>query len=188
MNETQHSKVVCPMTLEEQTAIWNEFFHPSLGTVNFQPLAEALHKARKRASAAHQCEGCGASRNAAVWAVVEGRVACCPDCSTLTVEERNTIRDAIRLKRDAAGPLIAAALAMAKAIEERRPWTAEPEFIREARRYVSAETQPPRASAYGYCPVCRAPGANRERRPYGNDTCQNGHVYPSQNAKPTNTP
>lgn len=39
----------------------------------------------------------------------------------------------------------------------------------------------PRAP-YGYCPKCRAPGKNRERRPNGNDTCMNNHVYPSSSA------
>lgn len=33
--------------------------------------------------------------------------------------------------------------------------------------------------AFGYCPTCGAPGVGRERRPDGNDTCQNGHEYPS---------
>ena len=39
---------------------------------------------------------------------------------------------------------------------------------------------------YGFCPQCRAPGANRERRINGNDVCANGHIYPSKNAR--NTP
>ena len=37
-------------------------------------------------------------------------------------------------------------------------------------------------SFYGYCPHCGAPGKTRERRPNGNDTCENGHVYPSSAA------
>lgn len=37
-------------------------------------------------------------------------------------------------------------------------------------------------SPYGYCPVCFAPGKSRERRPNGNDTCQNRHTYPSDRA------
>ncbi len=32
---------------------------------------------------------------------------------------------------------------------------------------------------YGFCPTCGAPGRTRERRPNGNDTCENGHSYPS---------
>lgn len=36
---------------------------------------------------------------------------------------------------------------------------------------------------YGYCPVCMAPGKTRERRINGNDTCENGHVYPSKHNK-----
>lgn len=35
---------------------------------------------------------------------------------------------------------------------------------------------------YGYCPRCLNPGEERERRPNGNDTCANGHVYPSRTA------
>lgn len=35
---------------------------------------------------------------------------------------------------------------------------------------------------YGRCPHCGAPGIQRERRPNGNDTCANGHVYPSSAA------
>lgn len=37
-------------------------------------------------------------------------------------------------------------------------------------------------SQYGYCPACGAPGRLRERRPGGNDTCENRHVYPSRDA------
>lgn len=36
---------------------------------------------------------------------------------------------------------------------------------------------------YGYCPMCAAPGEERERRPNGNDRCKNGHTYPSRGAK-----
>lgn len=35
---------------------------------------------------------------------------------------------------------------------------------------------------YGLCPVCGQPGFARERRPNGNDTCPNGHTYPSRDA------
>ena len=31
----------------------------------------------------------------------------------------------------------------------------------------------------GYCPQCGGVGVQRERRIGGNDTCENGHVYPS---------
>lgn len=37
---------------------------------------------------------------------------------------------------------------------------------------------------YGYCPVCGAPGRTRERRPNGDDTCENRHKYPSKDAWP----
>lgn len=40
------------------------------------------------------------------------------------------------------------------------------------------------ASAYGYCPYCSAAGTTRERRPNGNDGCENGHTYPSNTAVP----
>lgn len=40
----------------------------------------------------------------------------------------------------------------------------------------------PAKSNYGYCPTCGAPGVERERRLNGNDTCTNGHVYPSAKA------
>ncbi len=36
--------------------------------------------------------------------------------------------------------------------------------------------------AYGYCPICGAKGRTRERRPNGNDKCENGHTYPSRGA------
>ena len=35
---------------------------------------------------------------------------------------------------------------------------------------------------YGFCPVCRAPGVERERRLGGNDRCANGCMYPSRSA------
>jgi hypothetical protein len=41
------------------------------------------------------------------------------------------------------------------------------------------EQEKPLPSRYGACPDCHAPVLSRERRPYGNDTCANGHVYPS---------
>ena len=42
-------------------------------------------------------------------------------------------------------------------------------------------------TVYGNCPICGADGISRERRPNGNDTCANGHTYPSRDtvlAKP----
>lgn len=38
-------------------------------------------------------------------------------------------------------------------------------------------------SNYGYCPQCGAPGKTRERRPFGNDRCTNGHTYKSADAR-----
>jgi hypothetical protein len=40
---------------------------------------------------------------------------------------------------------------------------------------------------YGYCPICGAPGEQRERRIGGDDICANGHKYPSHTAL-TNPP
>jgi hypothetical protein len=38
------------------------------------------------------CSGCGSRPIACAKAVIEGRVACCPDCSTFTAAERNELR------------------------------------------------------------------------------------------------
>lgn len=38
---------------------------------------------------------------------------------------------------------------------------------------------------YGYCPECGALGKRRQRRPNGDDTCMNGHTYPSASARPS---
>jgi len=35
---------------------------------------------------------------------------------------------------------------------------------------------------YGNCPMCGAEGTQRERKPNGNDTCGNKHIYPSADA------
>ena len=35
-------------------------------------------------------------------------------------------------------------------------------------------------SGYGKCPYCDSAVVERERRPYGNDKCENGHIYPSR--------
>lgn len=40
-------------------------------------------------------------------------------------------------------------------------------------------------NVYGYCPKCGAPGKSRERRPNGDDRCDNDHRYPSKNATKT---
>lgn len=41
-----------------------------------------------------------------------------------------------------------------------------------------------KTAPYGYCPICGAPGFMRERRPNGNDMCENKHEYPSKIAVP----
>jgi len=38
------------------------------------------------------CSGCDSTQEKVVQAVLNGQVACCPDCSVLSVEARNTIR------------------------------------------------------------------------------------------------
>jgi len=38
------------------------------------------------------CTGCGSPKQSAILAVIGGAAACCPECSTLTVDERNSIR------------------------------------------------------------------------------------------------
>jgi hypothetical protein len=37
-------------------------------------------------------------------------------------------------------------------------------------------------AVYGYCPECGCEGVMRERHPFGNDKCTNGHRYPSSQA------
>jgi hypothetical protein len=37
-------------------------------------------------------------------------------------------------------------------------------------------------NALGQCPKCGADGKIREKRPNGNDKCENGHTYPSRDA------
>lgn len=60
-------------------------------------------------------------------------------------------------------------------------------YLKEAEAYnVEHSGGSPSADAggcYGICPVCGAQGKTRERRPGGNDTCENGHVYPSAKAR-----
>ena len=47
---------------------------------------------------------------------------------------------------------------------------------------TSIETATTGSTHLGFCPKCHVPGCTRERYPDGNDTCQNGHVYPSLDA------
>ena len=54
----------------------------------------------------------------------------------------------------------------------------------DGQNYGSAAVPIPTPSApYGYCPRCGRPGVSRERRPDGNDRCEDGHTYPSRNAR-----
>jgi hypothetical protein len=65
--------------------------------------------------------------------------------------------------------------------------TNDPKFI-EALADYAAPTPPAAAqedgrdAVYGYCPICGAKGAARERRPNGDDICANKHKYPSRSA------
>lgn len=45
---------------------------------------------------------------------------------------------------------------------------------------VPVRNPAPVAPSYGTCPVCGAPGIDRERCPGGNDHCSAGHTYPSR--------
>lgn len=45
-----------------------------------------------------------------------------------------------------------------------------------------AHPKPKADALYGVCPKCYKPGKSRERRPDGNDTCVDGHVYKSSRA------
>lgn len=69
------------------------------------------------------------------------------------------------------------------------------ELLREAfvntvellKSQIKIKLEPPveKKLGLGYCPKCGAPGKIREKRPYGNDECFNGHTYPSADAIPT---
>ena len=43
------------------------------------------------------CTGCGHPRSRAIKAVIEGCVACCPDCDVLGMDDRNLIREVVAL-------------------------------------------------------------------------------------------
>jgi hypothetical protein len=56
----------------------------------------------------------------------------------------------------------------------------EPSLERGEARPMPGEEQT--ESPLGYCPICRARGKTREKRPNGNDQCERGHTYPSKDA------
>lgn len=68
---------------------------------------EELTKERDEARSKLDCIGCGGTIQDAIDAVLMGKAACCPDCSTLSVGQRNRIRN------------ILAAYAQARAAQER---------------------------------------------------------------------
>lgn len=45
------------------------------------------------------CTGCDSTARAAVLAIIAGRAACCPECSTWSVGDRNAIREAVERLR-----------------------------------------------------------------------------------------
>lgn len=52
----------------------------------------------------------------------------------------------------------------------------------DLRAIVSNGQEPDETPGYGTCPQCGAQIVSRERRPDGNDRCENGHVFPSREA------
>jgi hypothetical protein len=54
------------------------------------------------------------------------------------------------------------------------------EAITTIKAALEAKDEP--VSSYGYCPVCGAKGAIRERHPDGNTICVNRHTYKSRDA------
>lgn len=62
---------------------------------------------------------------------------------------------------------------------ERLKSSIKAEFTKEELRKTVEIGEAP----YGYCPKCGEVGISRERRPNGNDVCENGHTYPSSEAK-----
>jgi hypothetical protein len=53
---------------------------------------------------------------------------------------------------------------------------------------MTDQTPSPSLRHYGTCPHCGAWVVNRERRLDGNDTCENGHVFPSKATIPLPPP
>lgn len=56
------------------------------------------------------------------------------------------------------------------------------ERFKQLRKIMDAPHRLTEETPYGLCPKCGAPGVAREKRPDGNDTCRNGHIYPSKDA------
>jgi hypothetical protein len=65
-----------------------------------KPMLRRILSALREGQPTDTCEGCGSARIAAITAVIQGKVACCPDCSTLTTGERNTIRSVLDASRE----------------------------------------------------------------------------------------
>lgn len=59
-------------------------------------------------------------------------------------------------------------------LKDPEPNTSRPQLPTEPEKEVGGQ--------YGFCPHCGKAGGSRERRLNGNDTCANGHVYPSKDA------
>jgi hypothetical protein len=82
---------------------------------------------------------------------------------------------------------------------ERNAWGPKPDYytadqMRDyAVAYAATLSQPAQGggearSPYGYCPICGAKGAARERRLDGDDICAKNHKYPSRAALPSPQP
>ena len=95
-------------------------------------------------------------------AIVQDRMECFQS-SPFACTENEEVLAAVRAARAALGKRLA------RRVVQRVLGKAEPH---------SSEKHP-----YGYCPVCGAVGVQRERGPFGNDTCMAGHTYPSAKAK-----
>lgn len=70
-------------------------FLASVHRYDYKPAPNHVQGDEPRAdttSAVATCTGCDSTRMMAIRAVMQGKQACCPDCSTLTIDERNEIR------------------------------------------------------------------------------------------------
>jgi hypothetical protein len=58
------------------------------------------------------------------------------------------------------------------------------QYLTRARELRERLFPPPGAvNGYGFCPHCGARVMERGRRPFGNVTCLNGHIFPSSATK-----
>jgi hypothetical protein len=57
--------------------------------------SERLSALRIPAQSPLICSGCGSKQSDVIKMVVDGHAACCPDCSVLSVDARNELREAL---------------------------------------------------------------------------------------------